>query len=83
MILPALLCFAAMLITIYGCVLNVRRRWQAFLLWELANACMLAYNVIAGDWIQFSYFVVLSIISGWGLWDRLKTVNIDRIPLIE
>lgn len=83
MIIPALLCFAAMLITIYGCVLNVQRKWQAFLLWEIANVCMLTYNVIAGDWVQFSYFIVLTVISGWGLWDRLRSINVDRTQLTQ
>ena len=76
MILPTVLCVAAMILTIYGCVLNVQRDWRAFLLWELANACMLLYNATAGDWTQFSYFIVLTLISGWGLYDRLRAGEI-------
>lgn len=78
-----LLCLSAMAITIIGCILNVRRRWEAFLLWEIANLLMLVYNVITGDWVQFSYFVVLSIVSGWGLWDRLRTVKVDGTSLTK
>lgn len=78
-----ILCVSAMLITIVGCVLNVQRKWQAFLLWEIANILMLVYNVITGDWIQLSYFVVLTAVSAWGLWDRLRAVNLDGTPLTK
>jgi hypothetical protein len=70
--LPLIICAIATGLTILGCVVNVMRKWHAFLWWELANFIMIYHNIRTGDYYQVAYFLVLTGISGWGLYDRLK-----------
>jgi hypothetical protein len=57
-----------LIIATAGLVLNIRRKWQCFLLWMASNSYWCWYNAVAGEYVQsviFGLFFVASIYGAY------------------
>lgn len=66
-------------IALIGLYLNLRGKWEGYLLWLFSNAYWCAYNCFNGDYVQSLLFAVFWILSLFGLclW-RKKTAEEAR-----
>lgn len=62
------LCGVATALGIAGAILNVLKHYSCFIVWEIANVFLVAYNLMIGENCQAMLFMVYAIITGWGLW---------------
>jgi len=59
-------------IALAGVVLNVRRRWEGFLLWLISNGWWFQHNLVIGEYHQAVLFGVFWLLSVYGIysWKR-------------
>jgi nicotinamide riboside transporter PnuC len=62
----------ATVLGIAGSVLNVKKHYSGFILWEIANVLLIAYNLSRGEYAQTLLFTVYAGITGWGLISWIK-----------
>jgi nicotinamide riboside transporter PnuC len=62
----------ATILAIAGSVLNVKKRYEGFILWEISNILLIAYNLHQGEYAQALLFTVYAGITGWGLVSWIK-----------
>lgn len=54
--------------TVWGTVLNVRKRRAGFGIWCLTNAYWTLHNALLGEWAQVLIYMVNLMLSAWGFW---------------
>ena len=62
--------WALIVMCIAGNELNIRQVRRCFLLWNVANACLVAHNLSIGEWAQAALFAVYfaQSVRGWLRW---------------
>lgn len=64
--------WAVTVLALVGLYLNVKGRWQGFLLWIFSNAFWCVHNAHIEQWAQSVLFGVFFIISAVGIWQWRK-----------
>lgn len=62
-------------IALIGVVLNVRRKWQGFLLWLISNAWWCWHNLVIGEYAQALLFGVFWGLSIYGIYNWKKGIE--------
>jgi nicotinamide riboside transporter PnuC len=62
----------ATVLGIAGSVLNVKKHYSCFIVWEIANVLLIIYNLHITEYAQALLFAVYAVITGWGLISWIK-----------
>ena len=60
------------LLSLYGAVLNIRKKTLCFVVWSVANIGWVWYNVAGKDYSQAFVFAVFLLLNfyGWNSWRK-------------
>ena len=60
--------WAGTIVAIIGAILNAKGIRGGFSFWLVANACLVTFGVLSGNWGIFTLFLIYTGTSIYGLW---------------